>query len=423
MERLVLEARDARQEALSRALGSAREQQAGCLLFISTNIPGDDKHRPGLTALVGGALDALRQRIDLRLKVARRDIRGPCPRATAGVWALEAKRAAVALEALTPAARLLDLDVYTLDGRQIDRVSLGLPPRPCLVCAEPARECIRAGRHPMPILLSRIDELLAPFRPVIASLDPEHLAHRLHRGAHEELELMPKPGLVDPHDRGSHPDLSVEAMRVSADLLPLYFQDLLRCGRTAAPWRNAVQAGLDAEARMFEAIGSNAHRGFLFLAGLMLMAAQACEGRPDRIRAELAHFARGHFAKGASGPGVTPSARVGGIRAEAEQGLPAIFEHGWPRYREALAAGWASDHARFYLMAILMQRLEDTTALHRCGPEGLARLRQDGQTLQRLLERGHPPEPWLAELNLDYRRSGLTMGGVADCMAVTFALG
>ena len=88
-----------------------------------------------------------------------------------------------------------------------------------------------------------------------------------------------------------------------------------------------------------------------------------------------------------------------------------------------MEAGWPQNHARFYLMAILMQRVEDTTALHRCGPEGLARLRTDGRTLQRLLEQGQAPEAWLASLNEDYVRMGLTMGGVADCMAITFALG
>jgi len=39
-----------------------------------------------------------------------------------------------------------------------------------------------------------------------------------------------------------------------------------------------------------------------------------------------------------------------------------------------------------------------------------------------MLERRQSPRQWLAELNEVYRRMGLTMGGVADCMALTFAL-
>jgi triphosphoribosyl-dephospho-CoA synthase len=84
--------------------------------------------------------------------------------------------------------------------------------------------------------------------------------------------------------------------------------------------------------------------------------------------------------------------------------------------------GWDSGRAAFCAMAHLMQRVEDTTAVRRCGLEGLARLRADGRTLQRHLERGEAPEPLLAALNEEYRSLGLTMGGVADCLALVFAL-
>ena len=73
-------------------------------------------------------------------------------------------------------------------------------------------------------------------------------------------------------------------------------------------------------------------------------------------------------------------------------------------------------------MAMLMQTVEDTTAIQRCGPEGLQRVKRDGRRLQHLLESRQCPKAWLSELNLDYQRLGLTMGGVADCMALTFAL-
>ena len=73
-------------------------------------------------------------------------------------------------------------------------------------------------------------------------------------------------------------------------------------------------------------------------------------------------------------------------------------------------------------MAVLMQSVEDTTAVHRCGPEGLDRLRADGRRLEGLIEPGEDYLPWLADLNDEYRRLGLTMGGVADCLALCFAL-
>ena len=69
-----------------------------------------------------------------------------------------------------------------------------------------------------------------------------------------------------------------------------------------------------------------------------------------------------------------------------------------------------------------MQCVEDTTTLHRCGPIGLARLRRDGRALADLVASGADPVPRLEAWNRDYQRLGMTMGGVADCMALAFAL-
>jgi triphosphoribosyl-dephospho-CoA synthase len=258
------------------------------------------------------------------------------------------------------------------------------------------------------------------------SISPERLAANLHLGALRELDVTPKPGLVDRRDCGSHPDLSYAAMRASVDLLPLYYEQILAHHRQQRPFEDFVQVGIDAENRMTRQIHTNAHKGFIFLSGVVLMAACASDGQAALLRPKIAEIASGFFTRFGSpashGAGVRDRHGMGGVRAEAERGLPAVFEHGWPRYREALEAGWTPEHAAFYLMAILMQQVEDTTAVHRCGLEGLGRLRQDGARLQKTLESQQTPETMLAALNLDYRLSGLTMGGVADCMALTFAL-
>ena len=78
--------------------------------------------------------------------------------------AVEAKHRCIEVETSQPAARLVDLDVYDSQGRQIDRASVSLPPRPCLVCNRSALECIRLGRHTLLDLTEKIDELLAPYR-------------------------------------------------------------------------------------------------------------------------------------------------------------------------------------------------------------------------------------------------------------------
>jgi triphosphoribosyl-dephospho-CoA synthase len=421
-----LEARDGRQRELDRTLGQARPEDAASFFLISANIPGCDKHRPGITRLLRRALDSLQEAIGLKVLFTRRDLLGPFHIASSNLPPINAKRAALVIEAENPSARLLDVDVYRPDGSQVDRAGLGLPPRSCLICAEPARECILLRRHSGPELLERVDTLLRPFVPSPRLILPESLAANLRMGALRELDLTPKPGLVDRQNSGSHADISYAEMRASVELLPLYFANILECHQTQRPLKDFVQAGIDAENRMTREIQSNAHKGFIFLSGLVLMAACASGGRADLLRREISEIAKGFFAHFGSpdsyGAGIRNSHGLGGIRAEAEQGLPAVFEHGWPKYREALEAGWDPEHAGFYLMAVLMQRVEDTTAIHRCGLEGLSRLRQDGARLQRLLEQQQAPESMLAALNQEYCRLGLTMGGVADCIALTFAL-
>jgi len=422
LEAMYLETRDERQRKLQRAFNQTVAGNETSFVVVSTNVPGSPKLLLGLSRRVQQTVETLRRWPGFQMLHAGPDALGPFYVARCHLTPQEAKSRAVDLEQETPCARLLDLDIYTSHGRQLGRAELGLPPRACLLCEEPAGECIRLHRHPQMELRTRAEELLKP----VAIPGPQDLAKSLVLGARRELHLTPKPGLVDRRDQGSHPDLSYESMQASIDLLPHYFETLLQGIQEGHPLSRCVQHGIDAGNRMHTKIQANAHRGYIFLSGLLLLAAAQAGGEMAALRQAIAELAVAFFS--AFEPRDTPGASIrahgglGGIRAEAERGLPAIFEHGWPAYRAAIDAGWSTDDAGFYLMAVLMQRVEDTTAIRRCGPEGLSRLRLDGAHLQRLLERRENPLPALQSLNEDYCRLGLTMGGVADCMALTFAL-
>ncbi len=113
---------------------------------------------------------------------------------------------------------------------------------------------------------------------------------------------------------------------------------------------------------------------------------------------------------------------VGGVLGEALAGLPSVFDHGLPALQRGLATLGSLEAAQHYLMGVLMTTVEDTTALHRCGPAGLARLREDGARLVALIEAGGDHRARLRALNDEYRAIRLTMGGVADCLALTLAV-
>jgi holo-ACP synthase CitX len=158
--RSFLAARDARQAELERHLRAG----APSLVALSLGIPGADKTPPGSAALFDWAAWRLAEAIPVaRELLAARDALGPFAIWSAASAPAQVKERCLAIEAASPAARLVDLDVYAPDGGPVDRASLGLPPRRCLCCEAPARECIRLSRHPLHEIVSRAHELLASF--------------------------------------------------------------------------------------------------------------------------------------------------------------------------------------------------------------------------------------------------------------------
>jgi holo-ACP synthase len=139
----LLEARDRRQAMLE---GMFPAQFPATILF-SLNLPGDEKVGGRAERLFAWGERALCQALPVVAVVRRSDSLGPFALYRTELSAGEAKRRAIALESGHPAGRLLDLDIYDPCGRQVDRAALGLPPRSCLLCPEPALACIRGKRH------------------------------------------------------------------------------------------------------------------------------------------------------------------------------------------------------------------------------------------------------------------------------------
>jgi holo-ACP synthase CitX len=155
--RSLLTARDGRQILLDRHLGAGRT-----LLALSLAIPGEEKSPPGAAALFAwAAAEVARAFPGAELLEAEHDALGPFALWAAPEDARAAKLRAASLEAARPAARLVDLDVYSPEGASLDRDVLHLPARPCLLCDEPARACIRARRHDHAELAARARSVLA----------------------------------------------------------------------------------------------------------------------------------------------------------------------------------------------------------------------------------------------------------------------
>jgi len=156
-----LAAREARQELLSRALSAGRP----ATLFVSLNLPGPDKSPPGATALFRRGCAQIAASFHGSLLVAADcDALGHFALRVLDADPLAIKRLCISIEESHPAARLLDLDVYASETVQIGRSSLGLPARRCLVCDQPAVDCMRTRRHAIDEVIAKTHVLLSPFR-------------------------------------------------------------------------------------------------------------------------------------------------------------------------------------------------------------------------------------------------------------------
>jgi len=132
-------------------------------------------------------------------------------------------------------------------------------------------------------------------------------------------------------------------------------------------------------------------------------------------------FQRGEC-EGSNGSRARASFKAGGIKAEALAGFPSLFDQALPAFRGEIAAGGNRGSAVFAMLGRLMQTVEDTTSLHRCGREGLRTLQEDGRKLERLVADREDFIAFLSARNSHYVRVNLTMGGVADLLALAFAL-
>ena len=162
------------------------------------------------------------------------------------------------------------------EGTKIDRAELGLPPRLCLICGGPARECARSRTHSAEQLQARTKELLTQ---ALEEEDSILIARLASQALLYEVCTTPKPGLVDREGNGSHKDMDIFTFMNSASALWPYFQACSRIGMQTArlsPEKTFQQIrfrGQRAEADMLAATrGINTHKGAIFSLGILCSA-------------------------------------------------------------------------------------------------------------------------------------------------------
>lgn len=246
----------------------------------------------------------------------------------------------------------------------------------------------------------------------------------------DEAELTPKPALVDRRGSGAHVDLDLSLMRRSAWALEAGFAAMAEAARHQQPdqaLRERLGAlGRAAECAMFAVTqGSNAHRGAIWVLGLLSAAAAACPGQTPAALAAWAARLACHVDRDAPAPashGAAARARygVGGARGEAVAGFPHVVDVGLPALRAARQRGVNETCARLDALMAIVARLDDTCLLHRGGREALRTAQRGAQAVLAAGGSGCA-EGWQALLALDAAllARNASPGGAADLLAAT----
>ncbi|MGF6774401.1 triphosphoribosyl-dephospho-CoA synthase [Paraburkholderia sp. GAS199] len=273
-----------------------------------------------------------------------------------------------------------------------------------------------------------------------ASLSDALLARLATQALVEEARLTPKPALVDQRGSGAHRDLDLATMERSAHALEATFAALARAARrrgepSALLRTELAQIGRAGELDMLRATGgSNAHRGAIWIVGLLAASAampahEANTSAPFAAQvcsraAQIACFPD-RFAAPTDSHGERARQRyqVGGARREAQDGFPHVIDVGLPALVAARASGVEENAARLDALLSIMASLDDTCLLHRAGLPGL----HAGQRgAQRVLDAGGSATPHgrvaLAALEQALLSLNASPGGAADLLAATLFL-
>ncbi len=234
-----------------------------------------------------------------------------------------------------------------------------------------------------------------------------------------ELDLTPKPGLIDAEDSGAHRDMDYGTMVRSIEALRPYFIRLALLGnRTELPSAEEVTAlGLEAEKAMFNATGGiNTHKGALFSLGLTAVVASHefhvhNQLEANRLRKGISSLA-GQFPYDRETHGYRACSAHGlkGALDMAREGYGDMFDSWIPFLHEHKT----DEYGLLRTLLLIMTTLDDTNICHRRGPEGLAAVKAEAGALLSCFS-----ADGVRAMNMKFTEENLSPGGAADMLALT----
>lgn len=258
-----------------------------------------------------------------------------------------------------------------------------------------------------------------------------------------EVNLTPKPGLVDRANNGAHQDMTLQDFYHSADAIAPWFSRFIAEGEESYQrpadeiLRRLRPLGLGCENAMFTATGGvNTHKGTVFSMGLLCCALGRLYRLGRAINAaslcrEVALFCQDLVEKELSGTPVLSQQTAGqrlfhlhgltGARGEAQSGFATVLELSLPFYRRMTGQGKTQEQALSQTLLLLMSLNSDTNVVSRGGMSGLTWLQCRAREVLREC-RQKCATTLLQQFDEQCISRNLSPGGSADLLIVTWFL-
>jgi len=259
-----------------------------------------------------------------------------------------------------------------------------------------------------------------------------------------EVNVSPKPGLVDRFNTGAHNDMDIFTFIESALALEGYFYDCCRITMENSSldfhklFNLLKKKGIKADKEMFKATrGINTHKGAIFSLGLMSSAATMAHMKDhDFSYMKICNYAgllsesivkrdldENKAKETTHGREIYNRYHISGIRGEAEAGFPTIRDHSYPYLLKLIKDGMSLNDASINVLMKIIMNTEDTNLISRGGLEGLkfAKFSADNT----LRAGGMSTEEGIKEIKKMDRafiKKNLSPGGSADLLAATLML-
>ena len=342
--------------------------------------------------------------------------------------------------------RLFDFDILRADGSKLSRQELGFLERTCLLCGNPAFLCGRSRTHSAQELLAKEIEIMENFFVFRLS---NHIGLLMQKALFYEVNTSLKPGLVDRLHNGSHKDMRLSTFINSAYSLTDYFCQCVKeglscdCSKKELPllFQKLRGIGKQAEKNMlFATQGINTHKGIVFSGGILCAAIgyyistnskdisseNFLLSLPEICRCMLPELLSDYLTltpdtTKTNGEKLYLKYKITGIRGEAKQGFPLLFNVGFPLFQAVLKKGFSLWQAGLITLLHYIACTEDTNLIIRSDYQLACKIQKD---LQQFLAHATYEKQLsiLPKLDAFFVSRNISPGGSADMLALTYFL-